>query len=147
MSTELLSDKNVQEIRSSIVGRDSEYRDLSLKFRAHPEHGDIKVLREIEAIKNSINNIIKTRRGEKPFNPKFGCDLQSYLFEPIDGITKASIRDEINYSIVVHEPRVSVQEITVEGFPDRNAYEITIKVLLINQQRDIEFSLILERLR
>ena len=147
MSTELISDKNLRDTRSKITGTTRQYRDLSLGFRVHPEYGDISPVKDLEAIKNSIRNILKTTRGEKPFNPKFGCGLKNYLFEPADGITKASIREEIMYSIGIQEPRVKVTDVAIEDYPDKNAYAITISTVIVNTQQQFDLQLLLERLR
>jgi phage baseplate assembly protein W len=147
MSTELISDKNLRDTRSKITGTTRQYRDLSLGFRAHPEYGDISPVKDLEAIKNSIRNILKTNRGEKPFNPKFGCGLKNYLFEPADGITKASIRDEIMYSLGIQEPRVQVTDVAIEDYPDKNAYAITIFTTVVNTQQQFDLQLLLKRLR
>lgn len=147
MSTEILSDKNVSEGKAKITGLVRQYRDLNLSYRVHPKSGDIRPVRDLDAIKNSIKNILSTERGEKPFRPDFGCNLNSYLFEPADNITKASIRDSIEKSIGDHEPRVEVVEVAIEDYPDRNEYAITITVMVVNSQQQIDLEFILERLR
>lgn len=147
MSTEILSDKNVQGAKAKIVGASREYKDLNLKFKLHPALGDVRPVKDLEAIKNSLRNILATRRGEKPFRPDFGCNLKAYLFEPADGITKAAIRQDITRSIEDNEPRVSIKEIAIEDYSDRNAYFITITAMIKNNQQEIELELLLERLR
>lgn len=147
MSTEIISDKTLTDTRSKVTGTTRQYRDLSLSFRVHPEFGDISPVKDIDAIKNSIRNILKTTRGEKPFDPKFGCGLKNYLFDPADGITKASIREEIMYSIGVQEPRVNVTNVEIEDYPDKNAYAITISTVIVNTQQQFDLQLLLERLR
>lgn len=147
MSTEILSDKNVQEAKAKVVGLNREYKDLNLKFKVHPAFGDIRPVKDLEAIKNSLRNILSTQRGEKPFRPDFGCNLKGYLFEPADVITKSAIEEDILYSIGEHEPRVEVLSVDIEDLPDRNEYFITITSLIKNTQQQVELELILERLR
>ena len=147
MSTEKLSDARVQDAKAKVTGVDRGYRDLSTKFKIHPAFGDVRPLRDIDAIKNSIRNILLTRKGERPFNPKFGCNLKQYLFEPADPITKASMDQEIKYSIGEQEPRVEIQNVVIDDKPDENAYHITISVLILNRNETADVELYLERLR
>lgn len=125
----------------------SEYKDLDLRFKAHPLYGDVRPVKDDEAIKNSIRNIILTRRGEKPFNPDFGCGMEAYLFEPADAITKLKIGREIEFSISRLEPRVKLTEIRVVDNPDNNAYNITVVGSIVNSQREINLDLMIKRLR
>lgn len=145
MSTEKLSDAKVQE--SLLTGVERGFRDLNTKFKIHPMYGDVRPLTDLDAIKNSIRNILLTRKGEKPFNPRFGCNLKSYLFEVADPITTASMEREIRYSLGVLEPRVSIQEVSIQDDPDRNAYNITITALVLNTLQSTDVEIYLERLR
>ena len=124
-----------------------DFKDLNLKFKVHPAYGDVRPVKDLEAIKNSIRNILATRKGEKPFRPDFGCNLKSYLFEPADGITKAAIRTDIKNSIEDHEPRVVVKSVNIEDYADRNEYFITITVAVKSTMQNVDIEIILERLR
>jgi phage baseplate assembly protein W len=132
---------------AEVLALESEYKDLDLKMKVHPVYGDVRPSRDVEAVKGSIKNILLTRRGERPFNPLFGCNLTAYLFEPVDPITTSLMEEEILYSLKQHEPRIEVRNITITDEPDRNAYNITLEVTIINSQTDADLTLILERLR
>ena len=132
---------------SQITSLSSDYKDLDLRMKLHPLHGDIRPVKDIDAIKNSIKNILLTKRGERPFKPKFGCNLSKYLFEPADAITTVLMKEEIEFSLSDQEPRVEVRNITIEDEPDNNAYSITIDVLIVNLQEEATIDLLLKRLR
>lgn len=131
---------------SIISAQEFGYSDLNLKFKTHPEYGDILPLRDIEAVKGSIRNILNTRPGEKPFDPEFGCGLQDYLFEPNDTITRYQIAQEIERSLGRFEPRIKVTEIEVSATSDENGYNVFISGILINSQREIDVNLLIKRL-
>ena len=105
---------------AEVTAFETDYQDLDLKMKLHPAYGDVRPVKDVDAIKGSIKNILLTKRGERPFNPEFGCDLTKYLFEPVDIITTNMIKEEIIYSLTEHEPRVKVNNITVTDDPLRS---------------------------
>jgi len=134
---------NYSNIDTTTVG----YRDLDLQFKLHPQYGDIRPVTDINAIKNSIKNIIYTRRGESPFNPSFGSNVFNYLFENATDTTKYLLGQEIEYSIEENEPRVKLTKITVSDNRDANAYVIRLDMLIVNTQEEVDITLNLKRLR
>jgi len=86
----------------------------------------VLTLKNERAIARSIRNIVFTLPGEKPFEPDFGSRISQSLFENIDEISAAVIRDEIRQSITNFEPRVRLTE--VETFPDfdNNSFDVVI---------------------
>ncbi len=125
-----------------------EFKDISLSFDVHPITKDITVLKNADAIKKSLRNIIQTIQGERFFNPTFGSEIASSLFDFVD-IGSASVLEElIRIAIRNEEPRVSV-----EGFPnievipkiDDNGFEVTIYFDIIGQElRPQKFTYLLE---
>jgi len=146
MSIRNLSDA-VSDSKSSVTGLVQEYKDLSLAFKLHPEFGDVRPVKDLNAIKNSVKNILLTKKGERPFNPLLGCNLKKYLFEPADGFTKNAIEHEIRTSIGEQEPRVKIIDLIVAYNADKNSYEITITVSIVGSSRELDIELYLERLR
>jgi phage baseplate assembly protein W len=124
-----------------------DYSDLSLSFKLHPKYADIRPITGIDAIKNSIKNILLTSKGERPFNPFFGCSLRNYLFELAGPDTESSMREEIYQAIEDHEPRVKIKEVTITDDSDRNAYNINLTLLIIEERVVGDISLTLQRLR
>jgi phage baseplate assembly protein W len=100
------------------------FKDLSLDFTPHPVSGDVRpVINEI-AIKRSIINLIRTKKGTRPFNPLYGCDLADYLFKYEPGFSEFNMKKEITDAIGRHEPRVSVNQIDVKY----EEYGITLNI-------------------
>jgi phage baseplate assembly protein W len=132
---------------SIITALKTGYKDLDLAFKTHPLYGDVRPVINVDAVKNSVKNIILTTPGEKPFDPTFGCSLRKYLFEPADAITKSLIRQEIEYSLQLHEPRIRVNEIIISEQPDNNTLAITLDITVVNTQQNVDLTIILERLR
>lgn len=62
----------------------------------------------VESIKQSIKNILTTRKGTRIFNAEFGSDIHKYLFEIMDNTTSFALMNEIVNSIQRWEPRVRI---------------------------------------
>jgi phage baseplate assembly protein W len=132
----------------NIRAREKVYTDLDFAFRANPVTGDVSLKKDVEAVKQSVLNILKTRRGEKPFLPNFGSGIHSYLFEPIDSVTKAMIEEDVIFSLRNYEPRVRILSIVVDDLADQNAINIRLDLEIISPvvtTTTIEF--IVQRLR
>lgn len=130
------------------VARSRTFTDIDLSFRASPITGDIAKKKDVEAIKQSCLNILKTNRGEKPFDPSFGTDIRKQLFEAFDPIVKESLKEEIELSLNFLEPRVKVLSVDIEDLSDRNALDFRIEVEIQSPEPTItEIGFVIERQR
>jgi phage baseplate assembly protein W len=103
------------------------FKDLSLDFTPHPVSGDIRPIINETAIKRSLMNLIRTKKGTRPFNPEYGCDISNYLFSYEPGFTEFNMKKEIVEAIVRHEPRVIVDQIEI----NYEEYGITLNIQYI----------------
>lgn len=132
----------------SVKSREKVYSDFDFAFRANPVTGDIALKKDIEAIKQSVINILLTNKGERPFFPTFGSNIRSYLFENFDPVTRTLLENSIQESITNYEPRVKVLNVDVTDLSDRNALNFSVEVEIISPTRittSIDF--VVERLR
>lgn len=88
------------------------YKDLSLDLIPHPVSGDVRPVVNETAIRRSISNILRTKKGERVFNIDFGTSLQKYLFSVADALTEAEINKEVYETIKRYEPRVVVTSVS-----------------------------------
>lgn len=120
--------------------------DLNPKFNKHPITGDLPVIKNEDAIKQSVKNIVLTIRGEKPFRPFFGASVSSSLFENFDPTIIDDIALSIEDALTAYEPRVEVTEVEVLEDIDNNSLEVTVNYTIVgiplNQQ---SLNLVLER--
>lgn len=124
------------------------FKDISLSFKAHPITKDIGALRNEDAIKKSVRNIVQTIPREKFFNSIFGSDITGLLFDFVDFGTASNIQRQIEISISNFEPRVENLDIEVIPKPDDNAFEVIIHYDIVGQQFPTqEFSFLLEATR
>lgn len=103
------------------------FRDISLSFKRHPVTNDILVIKNEDAIKRSVQNIVLTIIGEKPFEPLFGSNINSSLFELNTSLEAIGIREQIVTAIRNFEPRVDNLDVSVTIEADTNDMYATIQ--------------------
>ena len=87
---------------------------------------DLNVSLDINAVKNSIANILSTKKSEKILSPEFGLRLEDYLFEPITDTTATAIATDITNAITNFEPRVQIVNLQVVPYPDQYLFQINL---------------------
>ena len=123
------------------------YRDIDLDFIAHPVTGDIVQKVNKEAIKQSMRNLVRMSKFDKPFQPHIDSKIRRLLFEPDTPLTKIELRKSIFNVIKRHEPRIVLHEVKVLYAVHDNSYDITLTYQIINQPNVENISIQLERLR
>ena len=103
------------------------FKDINLSFKRHPVTNDVVTIRNEDAIKRSVRNIIFTILGEKPFIPQFGSVINESLFDLNTNLSEIRITDEIKSSLLNYEPRIDNIEVTVQVSPDRNEMNCTVQ--------------------
>tara|TARA_X000000368_G_C22871368_1_gene641055 strand:- start:72 stop:473 length:402 start_codon:yes stop_codon:yes gene_type:complete len=102
------------------------FKDISMSFEVNPITDDIIGVKNDTAIARSIRNLVLTTPGERFFNPKLGSEVSEILFDTVDDISAAVIRDEIEQTIIKFEPRVKLEDVKVKGDFDSNQFDVTI---------------------
>ena len=64
------------------------------------------------AIILAIRNILLTRKGNYPFNPSFGMNIQKYQFDILDDIQISEIKADLNRQIAEYLP--AFQDVLVD---------------------------------
>ena len=103
------------------------FRDINLSFKRHPVTNDLVTIRDEDAIKRSVRNIIFTILGEKPFEPSFGSVINDALFDLDTNLNEIRIQDEITSSLNRFEPRIDNIIVTVSVVPDTNEMNCTVQ--------------------
>ena len=103
------------------------FKDINLSFKRHPVTNDVVVIRDEDAIKRSVKNIIFTILGEKPFEPNFGSVISESLFDLNTSLNEVRVSDEIKQSLLNYEPRIDNINVTVTVAPDTNEMNCTVQ--------------------
>ena len=133
--------------KAKVTARQVGHRDLDLSLKIHPIRKDIIPLKDDNAIKNAIRNLLVSNFSDRPFQRDKGANLRALLFEPADTITEVAMVQNIRKVIRKYEPRVKIIKISVNNLADQNAYRIIVRFLIkeFDQQDNVE--IILRRLR
>ena len=125
------------------------FKDINLSFEPHPVTKDLTVLRNENAIKRSVRNIVQTIPTERFFNSILGSDVRNLLFDNyVDFGTASVIEDQIRIAIQNFEPRVDNLQVNVNPKPDENEFEVNVLFDIIGQEFPAQsFSFILQAAR
>mgnify|MGYP003320978103 FL=1 len=124
------------------------FKDISLSFTPHPVTKDLPILKNENAIRRSVRNIVETIPTEKFFDSDFGSDVYRSLFDFVDYGTASIIEDQIKSSIENFEPRVDNIQIEVDPRPDSNEFEVVVAFDIIGQEFPTQqYSFLLEATR
>ena len=124
------------------------FKDISLSFTPHPVTKDLTVIKDANAIKKSVRNLVQTIPRERFFNPNLGTDIRGSLFDFVDFGTASVIQQQIQTTIENYEPRVDNLEIEVFPRPDTNEFEVTVFFNIVGQEIPTqEFTFMLEATR
>ena len=125
------------------------FKDINLSFEPHPVTKDLTVLRNENAIKRSVRNIVQTIPTERFFNSILGSDVRNLLFDNyVDFGTASVIEDQIRIAIQNFEPRVDNLQVNVNPRPDQNEFTVNVLFDIIGQEFPAQdFTFILQATR
>jgi len=110
------------------------FKDISLSFKRHPVTNDILALTNEDAIKRSVRNLVETVNEERFFNSLIGSHVRESLFEVPDNTIRATLRTQIENSILNFEPRVNLTDVIINHPNDTNDLEVTVAYDIIGQE-------------
>lgn len=128
-----------------MAGRELQYSDIDINFRAHPVTGELITVKGDAAIKQSIKTLLATKHYERLFQPEIGCSVQQYLFEQMTEINTINIRKSIETALNTLEPRMQLIDVSVLPEPDYNRYTITITYGIVSLNEEFTFTTYLNR--
>lgn len=126
---------------------DTKYSDFDLSFIPHPITGDITRLKNEDAVKNAMKNLVLTGLYERPFYPNKGCGIRQSLFDLITPATAIAIQEHTREVLDNWEPRINIVSVLVDADYDNNGYAVTIKYEIINQPIIQTVDFFLERIK
>jgi|TARA_Y100000385_G_C13099754_1_gene643744 phage baseplate assembly protein W len=125
-----------------------QFKDISLSFKKHPVTKDILVLKDNDAIKKSVINIIRTSIGDRFYQSALGTRVGDLLFSlNTDDYNQSLLKREMSTALQNWEPRVKVERIDTSFANDSNSVgsvEVIVNYEIIGQPnipQEIQFVL------
>jgi Bacteriophage baseplate protein W len=75
--------------------------------------GTLLLVSDQTDIEESLNILLSTSLGERVMQPRYGCNLTDYLFEPLNSTTIGFIQNLVTNAILYYEPRIVAESIDV----------------------------------
>ena len=125
--------------------RSRSFTDHSLGLVRNANTKDVAVVKNDNAIKQAVRNLIMTTPGEKPFQPLVGSNITKLLFEPLDDFTSDAIQQEIINTINRFEPRVRMQDVSVRADFARNSFNVTVEYQIVGIPINETIEFVLQR--
>ena len=129
-----------------ISGVNKSYQDIDLTF-ANNAAGDVFKKNNASAVQQSVKNLLLTNFSEKPFQPRFGGNLNSLLFALNTDIDDNDLKKQIIDSIEIFEPRAQVINITSNLNEDSHEIKVTVTFKVLNTNQVLTTEVNLTRLR
>lgn len=77
-------------------------------------------------IQESLHILLTTRVGERVMLPKYGCNMERLLFEPLNTSLQTYMEDLIKTAILYFEPRILLNKVTLDPRPLEGLIEIEV---------------------
>ena len=123
------------------------FSDIDLNFEIKPLTKDVNILKNEDAVKRSVRNIVLTNFGEKKFQPFFGGNVLAQLFENFSPFTSIQLKKAIERSLFENEPRIDRLVVEVNANNDKNSVDVVVRFTLKNSQEPVLVTFTLERIR
>jgi phage baseplate assembly protein W len=101
-----------------------------------PATGRVASVEHEEDIRQSIQIILGTGRGERVMRPDFGCGIHELVFETMDSTTLQRVRSVVDQALTRYEPRIEIIGIRVDPETEtmgQMLIELEYRVRLTNQ--------------
>ena len=121
------------------------FKDLAVSFNANPSTGDFGVVKNENAIKQSVRNLILTMFGERPFQRDIGSRVKALMFEPWDPFSVDAIKSEIFNCLSRLEPRIQVTGVGLRDDSDINSVHVSIDYKIVGEPISQNVDFLLEK--
>jgi len=92
--------------------------------------GTLKKVTNVQAVMTSVDNILRTYKGERVMLPEFGSGLRDMVFESMNGPLIDLVSRDIKNEIEMWDDRVIVTQVRYLEEPDNNAVIIEVNFMI-----------------
>lgn len=123
------------------------FSDISLGFGTNPVTADVVEVTGENAVKTAIRNLINTKNFDRPFHPEIGCGIHNLLFENFTPLTLELAKRTVFDILKAYEPRAVVTNIRIGETQDSNELTVTVEFKLVNSDKPLTVTTILNKAR
>jgi uncharacterized protein len=80
----------------------------------------VVMISDEEDIKSSLEILLSTKVGERIMQPKYGCNMDELIYNPLNRTLKTYVSDLIKTAILYFEPRIDLEKISIDKGDDLN---------------------------
>lgn len=126
-----------------------EFRDISFTFNTNPFSADLVLKKNEDAVKQSIINLLRTNKYERPFHPEIYGGIDELLFDNyIPHITGPTLKKAITNIFDNFEPRAKLIDLKIgDDRIDANEITLTIVFQIVNMERPQTLNVKISRVR
>jgi phage baseplate assembly protein W len=120
------------------------FKDISLSFLRNPVTNDVLAIKNEDAIKKSVINLVRTRLGERFFNRLLGTKVNNSIFELQTPEIAYALEVEIEILLKNFEPRINLSTVSATFPEESNDINIRISYDVVGlpfPRQQIEFLL------
>jgi uncharacterized protein len=118
------------------------YYGLSYPFRQGTQEFPASATDD-QLIRDSLIQLVLTRRGERIMRPDVGSNALAFLFEPNDIVLEQTLRAELRAVITKYEPRVQLQAVDIERNTEEGTLTLTLVYIVLASQTSSSVSIVL----
>jgi phage baseplate assembly protein W len=111
--------------------------DFPPAFEGGPDR--VRMISDEEDIRSSLRILLSTTVGERRMQPRYGCNVERLVFEPADGTLQAYIRDLVKIAILYFEPRIILNDLTIEPDPFEGRMLLTVSYTIARTNTRFNF--------
>lgn len=103
--------------------------------------GGVEMVAYEEDIEQSLRVLFNTSPGERVNRYDYGCPLRRYAFEPVTTETTAQMRNDITRTIILFEPRITLEDVSFEEQPEKGVLliRLTYTVIRTNNRNNMVY--------
>ena len=134
-------------VKTPFSKKQSLYADFKKNLAISPISKDLALIKDDEAVKQSIKNLVLTDPGERLMQPFIGGGIRALLFENITPAVLNLIENLVKSTINTYEPRADIINVSASSKYDDNTVNVVVNFYIINTNEPIKLDLILTRVR
>jgi Phage baseplate assembly protein W len=134
-------------VKTPFSKKQSLYADFRKDLAVSPISQDLALIKDDEAVKQSIKNLVLTDPGERLMQPFIGGGIRALLFENITPAVLNLIENKVKSTIRTYEPRADIINVTASSKYDDNTVNVVVNFYIRNTNEPIKLDLILTRVR